>query len=65
MFNNGNFQSPFDVISDFEKIIIDVDFQNPFDNAGTITFPDNSSNCVVTTNGTDWNTLAGVQASID
>jgi len=65
LFNNGNFQSPFDVINDFEKIIIDVDFQNPFDNAGTITFPDNSSNCVVTTNGTDWNTLAGVQASID
>jgi len=68
IFNNGNYRSPYEVIEDRSRIILDVDFQNPFDVGGTIKFKDRSGNCEIIANqntGTDWDTLAGVQASID
>ena len=64
IYNNGLFRSPFEVLEDTSKIMIDVDLVNPFLDTD-VKFTDNSGNCVITAKGTDWNTLAGVQASID
>ena len=45
--------------------IVDVDFVNPFLDGSDVKFTDNSGNCTIVASGTDWTTLAGVQASID
>ena len=56
------------MLQDTSKIILDVDFQNPFLDGTDIKFTDNSGNCEVIAkqnSGTDWSTLLGVQNSID
>ena len=66
--NNGLYRSVYEVIEDTSKVMLDVDFINPFLDGSDVKFPDNSGNCVVTAKqntGTDWTTLGGVQASID
>jgi len=65
IFNNGFYRSPFEVLEDTSKIIIDVDFQNPFFNGTDVEFVDNSGNCSIIASGTDWNTLIDVQNTID
>tara|TARA_R110002050_G_scaffold297421_2_gene458869 strand:- start:168 stop:602 length:435 start_codon:yes stop_codon:yes gene_type:complete len=68
IFNNNIYRSPYEVLQDTSKIILDVDFQNPFVDGTDIKFPDNSGNCEVIAkqnSGTDWSTLVGVQNSID
>jgi len=65
IFNNGLYRSPYEVLEDTSIIILDVDFLNPFLDGSDVKFTDNSGNCVLTAKGTDWTTLAGVQASID
>lgn len=65
MFNNNLFRSPYEVLTDTSKIILDVDFRNPFVDGLDIKFLDNSGNCQIVALGTDWNTLIGVQNSID
>jgi len=68
IYNNGLYRSPYEVLEDTSKIILDVDFTNPFLDGSDVKFTDNSGNCVVTAkqnSGTDWTTLSGVQASID
>ena len=68
IYNNGLYRSVYEVIEDTSKVMLDVDFINPFLDGSDVKFPDNSGNCVVTAKqntGTDWTTLGGVQASID